>query len=238
MPQKKKKTTNKKPRKRTQTKKLIKQTIIQQAIPNYSADQFSGHQINKRQVHFGPAMQQESRTDNLVGDLVGRLISKIENDGNKQTQEYSKEIQPINNTNQPVNNNNVNIYNNVPGTTTTDKKTDGTPSSDSKPESKIPDAISSGVRSAARSVGEDFALQAGAGLASIVAAGLGTAGIRNRKAIRNSISNIPTNARNSLGSIRERFRGSRAYRPQVDVQSPAVSVPASRRPSNASNQAA
>ena len=39
MTQKKKKTTNKKPRKRTQTKKLIKQTIIQQAIPNYSADQ-------------------------------------------------------------------------------------------------------------------------------------------------------------------------------------------------------
>ena len=98
---------------------------------------------------------------------MGRLIGKIETDGNKQTQEYSKEIQPINNTNQPVNNNNVNIYNNVPGTTTTDKKTDGTPSSDSKPESKIPDAISSGVRSAARSVGEDFALQAGAGLASI-----------------------------------------------------------------------
>ena len=68
---------------------------------------------------------------------MGRLIGKIETDGNKQTQEYSKEIQPINNTNQPVNNNNVNIYNNVPGTTTTDKKTDETPS-DSKPESKIP----------------------------------------------------------------------------------------------------
>ena len=40
-------------------------------------------------------MQQESRTDNLVGDLVGRLINKIENDGNKQTQEYYKEIQPV-----------------------------------------------------------------------------------------------------------------------------------------------
>jgi hypothetical protein len=61
---------------------------------------------------------------------------------------------------------------------------------------------------------------------------------RNRKAIRNSISNIPTNARNSLGSIRERFRSSSAYRPQVDVPSPTVSVPASRRPSSASNQAA
>ena len=121
MPQKKKKTNKKTHKKKHLTQN---QNIIYQTIPNYSADQFSGHQINKRQVHFGPAMQQESRTDNLVGDLVGRLISKIENDGNKQTQEYSKEIQPINNTNQPVNNNNVNIYNNVPGTTTTDKKTD------------------------------------------------------------------------------------------------------------------
>jgi hypothetical protein len=119
MPQKKKKTNKKTHKKKHLTQN---QNIIYQTIPNYSADQFSGHQINKRQVHFGPAMQQESRTDNLVGDLVGRLISKIENDGNKQTQEYSKEIQPINNTNQPVNNNNVNIYNNVPGTTTTDKK--------------------------------------------------------------------------------------------------------------------
>ncbi len=80
-----------------------------------------------------------------------------------------------------VNNNNVNIYNSVPGT-------DETPLSDSKPESKISDAISSGVKSAARSMGEDFALQKGAGVASIATAALGTAGIRNRKAIRNSIS--------------------------------------------------
>ena len=238
MPQKKKKTNKKTHKKKHLTQN---QNIIYQTIPNYSADQFSGHQINKRQVHFGPAMQQESRTDNLVGDLVGRLISKIENDGNKQTQEYSKEIQPINNTNQPVNNNNVNIYNNVPGTTTTDKKTDETPSSDSKPESKIPDAISSGVRSAARSVGEDFALQAGAGLASIVGASLTTAGWRNRKAIRTSISNFPSNAKNRLSSISERFRNPRAYQAQVDVVpevtgSPAASVAGSRRPSNASSQ--
>jgi hypothetical protein len=238
MPQKKKKTNKKTHKKKHLTQN---QNIIYQTIPNYSADQFSGHQINKRQVHFGPAMQQESRTDNLVGDLVGRLISKIENDGNKQTQEYSKEIQPINNTNQPVNNNNVNIYNNVPGTTTTDKKTDGTPSSDSKPESKIPDAISSGVRSAARSVGEDFALQAGAGLASIVGASLTTAGWRNRKAIRTSISNFPSNAKNRLSSISERFRNPRAYQAQVDVVpevtgTPAASVAGSRRPSNASSQ--
>jgi hypothetical protein len=113
-------------------------------------------------------------------------------------------------------------------------KTDESPLSDSKPESKKPYAISNGVKSAARSVGEDFAIQAGAGLASIVTAALGTAGIRNRKAIRNSISNFPSNARNSLGTIRERFRGSSAYRPQVDV--PPASVASSRRPSNAASQ--
>ena len=176
---------------------------------------------------------------------MGKLIGKIESDGNKQTQEYTKEIQPINNTNQPVNNNNVNIYNNVPGTTTTtDKKTDETPSQtpDSKPESKISDAISNSVKGAARSAGEDFALQAGAGLLSIATAGLGTAGIRNRKAIRNSISNFPTNARNRLSSISERFRNPRAYNQFQDelapsvTGSPAASVAGSRRPSNASSQ--
>jgi hypothetical protein len=41
---------------------------------------------------------------------VGKLISKIETDGNKQAQEYSKEIQPINNNNNG-NNSVVNIYN-------------------------------------------------------------------------------------------------------------------------------
>jgi hypothetical protein len=40
-------------------------------------------------------VQQESRTDYLVGDLVGKSISKIETDGNKQTRQYSKEIQPV-----------------------------------------------------------------------------------------------------------------------------------------------
>ena len=35
---------------------------------------------NNKNVSFAPAMQQQSRTDNLVGDLVGRLINKIEND--------------------------------------------------------------------------------------------------------------------------------------------------------------
>jgi hypothetical protein len=38
--------------------------------------------------------------DHVVGDLVGRLKSKLENDGNKQTQEYSKKMQPC----QPNNN--------------------------------------------------------------------------------------------------------------------------------------
>jgi hypothetical protein len=97
MPQKKK---EKKTNKKTHRKKHLtqKQNIIFQSIPNYSSGQFTGHQNNKNNIQYGPAMQQESRTDNLVGDLVGRLISKIENDGNKQTQEYSKETQPINNT--------------------------------------------------------------------------------------------------------------------------------------------
>ncbi len=57
-------------------------------------------------------MQQQSRTDNLVVDLVGRLINKLENDGNKQTQQYSTEMQPINNSNGNRGNNSVvNIYN-------------------------------------------------------------------------------------------------------------------------------
>jgi hypothetical protein len=233
MPQKKK--TNKKTNKKTHKKHLTqKQNIIFQSIPNYASGQTTGHQYNKDHVQFVPQQAQQSHTDNIVGELVGRLMNKIENNENKEVQQYTKEVQPINN------NNNVNVYNNVPGTTTIDKKPDETPSSDSKPDSKIPDSISNGVKSAARSVGEDFAIQAGAGLASIVTAALGTAGIRNRKAIRNSISNFPSNARNSLGTIRERFRGSSAYRPQVDVVpsvtgTPSASVAGSRRPSNASN---
>ena len=102
MPQKKKeKKTNKKSHKKKHLNQNNK-TIIYQSIPNYSSGQFTGHQNNKTNIQYGPAAQQESRTDNLVGDLVGRLIGKIESDGTKQTQEYTKEIQPINNTNQPV----------------------------------------------------------------------------------------------------------------------------------------
>ena len=124
----------------------------------------------------------------------------------------------------------VQIYND--GTKKEDKKPDATPQT---PDNPGDNAISDGIKNAARSATEDFFLNAGSGLAAIAGAALGTSGWRNRKAIRNSISNIPTNARNSLGSIRERFRGSSAYRPQVDVPSPAVSVPASRRPSSASS---
>ena len=106
MPQKKK--TNKKGHKKKHLNP--KQNIIYQSIPNYSSGQFTGHQNNHNNIQYGPAAQQESRTDNLLGDLVGKLISKIETDGNKQTQEYSKEIQPINNNNNG-NNSVVNIYN-------------------------------------------------------------------------------------------------------------------------------
>ncbi len=53
MPQKKKKTNKKTHRKKKLTQN---QNIIYQIFPNYSPDQFSGHQRNKRQVHFGPAI--------------------------------------------------------------------------------------------------------------------------------------------------------------------------------------
>jgi hypothetical protein len=89
MPQKKK---EKKTNKKTQRKKHLtqKQKNSFQSIPNYSSNQFTGHQNNKNNIQYAPVMQQESRTDNLVGDLVGRLISKIENDGNKQNARYCK----------------------------------------------------------------------------------------------------------------------------------------------------
>ena len=99
MAQRKKKTTNNKKTKTHKHTNHINQTIIQQAIPFYGSDQATGHQYNKNKVQFAPPVQQQSRTDNLVGDLVGKLITKIESDGNKQTQEYSKEIQPVNNNN-------------------------------------------------------------------------------------------------------------------------------------------
>ena len=77
MPQKKK--TNKKSHKKKDLTQ--KQNIIFQSIPNYSSNQFTGHQNNKNNIQYAPAMQQESRTDNLVGGLVSKLMSKIETDG-------------------------------------------------------------------------------------------------------------------------------------------------------------
>ena len=98
MPQKKKeKKTNKKSHKKKHLNQ--KQNIIFQSIPNYSSEQFTGHQNNKNNIQYAPAMQQESRTDNLVGDLVSKLIGKIETDGNKQKQQYTQEIQPVSNSN-------------------------------------------------------------------------------------------------------------------------------------------
>ena len=253
MPQKKeKKKTNKKSHK----KKHLNQTnqnIIFQSIPNYSSSQAAGHQYNKNKVYFGPAMQQESRTDNLVGDLVGKLINKIESDKTQQTQDYSKEIQPINNSNSNSGNNSVvNIYSD--GTKNEDKKPDKKPdekaSQTTEAGESLSDAVSSGMRSAARSTTEEFFLSAGAGLASIGGAALSTAGWRNRKSIRNSISSFPTNAKNRLSSISERFKNPRAYSQFEDALSPSVtgspvasaagaraaSVTGSRRPSNASSQ--
>ena len=194
MPQKKKQKKEKKPRtnKKSHTKQVVKTTIIQQAIPNYSSSQVAGHQYNKDHVQFA-AQTQQTHTDNIVGELVGRLMNKIENNENKEVHQYSKEVQPINN----ANNSNINIYNNVPGTTTTDKKPDATPSQ--TPENQGDNSHGAdGIRMATRTAGEEFLLNAGAGFASIASAALGTAGWRNRKAIRNSISNIPTNARKKI----------------------------------------
>ena len=109
-------------------------------------------------------MQQESRTDNLVGDLVGKLISKIENDKTQQTQDYSKEIQPINNSNSNSGNNSVvNIYSD--GTKKEDKKPD------EKPETKAETIINNFGRSAA----EDFGIQTAAGAAGLL--GVGALGV-------------------------------------------------------------
>jgi len=162
MPQKKKeKKTNKKGHKKKHLNPN-KQNIIYQSIPNYSSGQFTGHQNNKTNIQYGPAAQQESRTDNLLGDLVGKLISKIETDGNKQAQEYSKEIQPINNNNNG-NNSVVNIYDD--GAKKEDKKPDETP------ESKAETVINNYGRSAA----EDFGIQTAAGVTGLL--GVGALGV-------------------------------------------------------------
>jgi YD repeat-containing protein len=85
---------------------------------------------------------------------VGRLIGKIETDGNQQKQEYSKEMQPINKHNNG-NNSLVKIY--ADGTKKEDKKPDETP------ETKAESIINNYGRSAA----EDFGIQTAAGAAGI-----------------------------------------------------------------------
>ena len=159
MPQKKK-TNNKK----TNKKKHLnhnKQTIVYQSIPNYSSGQSSGHQINKDHVQFAPSVQQQTRTDNLVGDLVGKLISKIETDGNKQTQEYTKEIQPINN------NNYVNVYKD--GSTAETSSGSSSSSGSSDTTSKITNT----VRDKAIDKGVDYGMAA---IGGAVVAGVGAIG--------------------------------------------------------------
>jgi len=157
----KKKTAHKRTHKKSHSNKYNAK-IIYQTMPNYSSSQLKGHQ-NNNNVQFGPQPQQESRTDNLVGDLISKLITKIETDGNQQTQQYSREIQPINN------NNNINIYNNVPGTTTTETKTE------TNTGESIADAVANGIKSTARSAGEDFGIATAAGAASLI--GVGALGV-------------------------------------------------------------
>ena len=159
MPQKKK--TNKKPKKHTQTRKQIKQTIIHQAIPNYSAEQFSGHQYNKNQVQFAPPIQQQSRTDNLVGDLVSKLINKIETDGNQQRQQYTQEIQPVSNTNSGSNDNTNS------GNTSGNTQTVNIYPSSGQPTTEVSDSKKSVVETAAGT-----AITAATGLSTAETAGI------------------------------------------------------------------
>ncbi len=55
----------------------------------------TGHQCNKDNVQFVPQQQQQSHTDNIAGEVVWRLMNKIENNEIKEVQQYSKEVQPI-----------------------------------------------------------------------------------------------------------------------------------------------
>jgi len=136
-----------------------------------------GHQYNKDDVQFAQPATPQSHTDNIVGELVGRLMNKIENDGNKEVQQYSKEVQPI------TNNYYVKVYKDGIEESKTDKKPDETPTTQT-PAQSIGGVISDGIRNAARTAGEDFLLNSGAGLTSIAGAALVTSGWRNRKAIR------------------------------------------------------
>ena len=150
MPQKKK--TNKKSHKKHLTQK---QSIIFQSIPNYASGQMGGHQYNKVHVQFAQPATTQTHTDNIVGELVGKLMNKIENDGNKQTQEYSKEIQPVNNSSSssitgPL----VQIYN------------DGT-----KKEDKKPDEITDEITTKGRTVAEDYGIQTASAVTGLLGVG-------------------------------------------------------------------
>ena len=84
-------------------------------------------------------------------------------------------MQPINNSNSNSGNNSVvNIYSD--GTKNEDKKPDEKASQTTEAGESLSDAVSRGMRSAARSTTEEFFLSAGAGLASIGGAALSTAG--------------------------------------------------------------
>ena len=206
MPQKKvKKKTNKKSRKHTQSQKQINQTIIHQAIPNYSSSQVSGHQYNNNRVQFAPAMQQQSRTDNLVGDLVGKLITKIESDGNQQTQQYSKEILPVNNSNSG-NNSVVNIY------------TDGTKKEEKKTDETIGSTISEGIKSGTgTAIGTAVSTITGAteapqGLGAGPIAGIVTGGLLVAGGLIANRGRIGRGIQRASNSVRSRFGGQRLGR--------------------------
>jgi len=150
MPQKKK-TANKKTNKKSYKKHLTqKQNIIFQSIPNYASGQMGGHQYNKDHVPFAQPATPQSHTDNIVGELVSKLIGKIENDGNKEVQQYSKEVQPINN------NNYVNIYKDGIEESKTDKK---------------PDEITDEITTKGRSAAEDYGIQTASAVTGLLGIG-------------------------------------------------------------------
>ena len=208
MPQKKKKSN-----KKSNIKKHIKhkhinqnnQNIVFQSIPNYSSDQNTGHQYNKNKVQFAPAVQQESRTDNLVGDSISKVMNKIDNNENQQTQQYTKEIQPQNNNSNSGNNSIVNIYN--------DGGKYKTDISGSNTGTAISDGIKSGIGTAIGTGSTIGATETAHGLNGLEIAGitgislLGLGGIggigraiyKNRGGVNQGIRNISTNARNRLG---------------------------------------
>ena len=150
MPQKKK-TANKKTNKKSYKKHLTqKQNIIFQSIPNYASGQMGGHQYNKDDVQFAQPATPQSHTDNIVGELVGRLMNKIENDGNKEVQQYSKEVQPI------TNNYYVNVYKDGIEESKTDKK---------------PDEITDEITTKGKSAAEDYGIQTASAVTGLLGIG-------------------------------------------------------------------